>query len=203
LQTEGNIQATNPLAKHYKGPGIDLSAADADALVKFIADLPKPSIREPRSAAEREALSNGTKVFERIGCSDCHVKQIGIVDGLFSDLLLHDMGSTLNDPVEPNPPTGTVAVNFTGYAGSGRIFKQEEIDTPELAREWRTPPLWGIADSAPYMHDGRAETLADAIKLHDGEAMAVKQKYLELASEERANLIFFLRCLIAPAQTGR
>ena len=34
--------------------------------------------------------------------------------------------------------------------------------------EWRTPPLWGVADSAPYMHDGRANTLSDAIELHGG-----------------------------------
>ena len=39
-----------------------------------------------------------------------------------------------------------------------------------LAQEWRTPPLWGVADSPPYLHDGRAYTLEDAIRLHDGEA---------------------------------
>ena len=25
-------------------------------------------------------------------------------------------------------------------------------------REWRTPPLWGVASTAPYLHDGRAAT---------------------------------------------
>ena len=34
--------------------------------------------------------------------------------------------------------------------------------------EWRTPPLWGVADSAPYMHDGRAANLEQAIVMHGG-----------------------------------
>jgi hypothetical protein len=39
-----------------------------------------------------------------------------------------------------------------------------------LAQEWRTPPLWGLSDSAPYLHDGRAETVLEAIAQHGGEA---------------------------------
>jgi CxxC motif-containing protein (DUF1111 family) len=34
--------------------------------------------------------------------------------------------------------------------------------------EWRTAPLWGVADSGPYLHDGRANSLAEAIELHGG-----------------------------------
>ena len=36
-------------------------------------------------------------------------------------------------------------------------------------QEWRTPPLWGIRDSGPYLHDGRATTLEQAIAIHGGE----------------------------------
>ena len=30
-------------------------------------------------------------------------------------------------------------------------------------REWRTPPLWGFRDSGPYLHDGRAQNLDEAV----------------------------------------
>jgi len=41
--------------------------------------------------------------------------------------------------------------------------------TGPLPAEWRTPPLWGVARSAPYLHDGRAPTLEEAIRLHGGQ----------------------------------
>ena len=37
------------------------------------------------------------------------------------------------------------------------------------SEEWRTPPLWGIRDSGPYLHDGRADTLDEAVALHGGQ----------------------------------
>jgi CxxC motif-containing protein (DUF1111 family) len=199
LQTEGHAQAANPLAPHYKGPDTDLSANDVDQLVAFVVNLPQPTTREARSASDRQMRQRGERVFERIGCGACHIRDVGRVEGLFSDLLLHDMGPAFADPVEPNPPTQKVLreVPF-GYSGSGRIFVDEEVRTPELAQEWRTPPLWGIADSAPYLHDGRAATLAEAIMLHGGEAAPSARRYREMAGEDRAGLLFFLQSLVAP-----
>jgi cytochrome c peroxidase len=39
-----------------------------------------------------------------------------------------------------------------------------------LMQEWRTPPLWGFRDSGPYLHDGRAKNLEEAVAFHDGQA---------------------------------
>ena len=39
-------------------------------------------------------------------------------------------------------------------------------------REFRTAPLWGVGATGPYLHDGRADTLDAAIRLHGGEAAA-------------------------------
>ncbi len=39
-----------------------------------------------------------------------------------------------------------------------------------LQREWKTPPLWGVRDSGPYLHDGRAITIEEAIEWHGGES---------------------------------
>ena len=68
----------------------------------------------------------------------------------------------------------------------------------DLQREWRTPPLWGVADTAPYMHDGRAKTLEEAILWHSGEAHASKDLFVALNSKDKGNLIAFLMTLRAP-----
>jgi cytochrome c peroxidase len=66
-------------------------------------------------------------------------------------------------------------------------------------QEWRTPPLWGVADSAPYMHDGRAETLLESITMHDGEASGTRDRFLNLSLSDRHALIAFLETLVAPS----
>jgi CxxC motif-containing protein (DUF1111 family) len=207
LQTKGHSQAVNPLAAHYRPEGIDLSSADVDALVAFVANLPKPSIRQPRNSFEEESSRIGMRVFERIGCSTCHVRQQGAVDGLFSDLLPHDMGEALEDPAgalpaqRPDQRIGTGSMQGSWAGGPSDLFDQES-HTPELAREWRTPPLWGEADSAPYMHDGRAGTIAEAILLHGGEAAATIETYRNLTDDDRASLFFLLKSLVAPQPQG-
>jgi CxxC motif-containing protein (DUF1111 family) len=202
LQTPGHDQPVNPLAPHYKGKEDDLSGSDVELLVTFIGDLPRPLQREPRTAIEREMLVLGEATFHSIGCQACHTQHVGRVENIFSDLLLHDLGAALEDPVEPNPPTHTVTreVSVGGYSGGGSVFVSTEVEIrpPDLAREWRTPPLWGVADSAPYLHDGRADTLAEAILLHSGEAATSTRRYRELPGDQRAALIAFLESLVAP-----
>jgi CxxC motif-containing protein (DUF1111 family) len=69
----------------------------------------------------------------------------------------------------------------------------------ENAKLWRTPPLWGVAVSAPYLHDGRAPTIEGAIRAHDGEGTKSREAYLALDPEEQAALLAFLGSLQAPA----
>ena len=64
--------------------------------------------------------------------------------------------------------------------------------------EWRTPPLWGVADSGPYMHDGRAASLTDAIKLHGGQGQRSANRFARLGTNDQRRLIGFLRTLRAP-----
>ena len=70
---------------------------------------------------------------------------------------------------------------------------------PATQQEWRTPPLWGVRDSAPYMHDGRANTLEQAIALHGGEATRSAQMYFALLPDERARVLAMLKSLVAPS----
>jgi len=58
--------------------------------------------------------------------------------------------------------------------------------------------LWGVADSAPYLHDGRAETLEEAIKLHGGQAAMSMRRFGDLTISEQDFLVEFLKTLHAP-----
>jgi CxxC motif-containing protein (DUF1111 family) len=58
-----------------------------------------------------------------------------------------------------------------------------------------TRPLWGLAETAPYLHDGRAPTVQDAIVLHGGEGAGAREAYLALDDEGRASVRVFLASL--------
>ena len=112
---------------------------------------------------------------------------LGDVDGIYSDLLLHNMGHELSD-------SGSYTVL------EPEIASKEKSKQPRAANEleWRTPPLWGLRDSAPYLHDGRAATVADAVGLHGGEGTAAAQGYERLSEKERGQVELFLQTLAAP-----
>ena len=71
-----------------------------------------------------------------------------------------------------------------------------------VASEWKTPPLWGVADSAPYLHDGRAETLEAAIEAHQGESSGVTTAFKNLPPGEQQGVIAFLNTLKAPKSSA-
>ena len=86
---------------------------------------------------------------------------------LYSDLLLHDMGS-LGDGIAQSD------------AG---------------VREFRTAPLWGLRASGPYLHDGRATTVDEAIRAHVGEALTSRQHYERLTPTQQNQLLEFLKII--------
>jgi CxxC motif-containing protein (DUF1111 family) len=149
-------------------PDPELTASEAELIEFFLAMLGPP----PRAAsATSDSAIEGAAVFAAIGCSTCHVPALDGPDGpvpLFSDLLLHEI-----------LPDGTAGI----------------VDGPAGQTELRTPPLWGLRDTAPYLHDGSAPTIDDAVRAHAGEAAAVRDSYLGLTDADRAALQAFLESL--------
>ncbi len=168
--------------------GTDLSDAQCDLMTDFLRDLPRPIEATATSTLMGKNIELGRAKFASIGCADCHTPKLGPVEGLYSDLLLHDMGVSL----ESSP----------GAYGQPPVpSPQFATDSRPNSAEWRTPPLWGIADSAPYLHDGRAATLNAAIELHSGEAEGVTHAYKTLPGEDRDAILAFLGSLRAPRRT--
>jgi cytochrome c peroxidase len=88
---------------------------------------------------------------------------------------------------------------ITEQATTLSLYVRVHYEPTMFNQEWRTPPLWGVADSAPYMHDGRADTLLEAITMHDGEAAGTRDRFLHLPLADRLALIAFLKTLVAPS----
>jgi CxxC motif-containing protein (DUF1111 family) len=202
LQVPGHNQGIDPLDPGYRAPGLDLTQEQCDDLSAFVGSLPRPEQRQPKDSDERDLWQAGEHVFETVGCANCHIRTLGSVEGLYSDLLLHDLGPTLADPVGTPSSESNSTPTSGGYNGGGQrdIF----INAPAITRrQWRTPPLWGVADSAPYLHDGRAATLEEAIKDHGGEGSSSARLFATLPTGERAKLLAFLNSLAAPKETIR
>jgi CxxC motif-containing protein (DUF1111 family) len=187
LEVPGFARASPPWKSDYKAPGIDLTREQCETLTRFVASLPRPGERPADSPEQAGAIERGRQLFASVGCAVCHRPKLGDVDGIYSDLLLHDMGRELSD-------SGSYTVLEPETASKDKSKQPRAANE----REWRTPPLWGLRDSAPYLHDGRAATVADAVALHGGEGMAAARAYQSLPENERKQVELFLQSLAAP-----
>ena len=66
------------------------------------------------------------------------------------------------------------------------------------AAHFTSARLWGVADTAPYLHDGRAVTLTDAVLMHGGEAQVARDNFIALSDTDEDDVIDFLRTLRTP-----
>jgi CxxC motif-containing protein (DUF1111 family) len=185
LGNPGSAQPV-PLSKpSYSPPGLDLTQQQCDEMTSFVRSLPQPIEVSPENAEEQLLAEAGKDMFHSFGCADCHTANIGDVKGIYSDLLLHRMGRELQ--------------GGGSYGDPPIPFSEDDPLEGPLADEWRTPALWGVADSAPYMHDGRAATLSDAIDAHRGQAARSARAFASASSTKQLSLVTFLQTLRAPA----
>jgi CxxC motif-containing protein (DUF1111 family) len=205
LNVPDHPQAGVPQKPDYEVAGLDLNQAQCNALIQYISDLPAPTRQVPLDKEAAEWIADGHRLFASVGCAKCHAENVGEVAGIFSDLLLHDLGPLLGDTGSYGvflPDTSPEQVPLEDLVNvrqpGSQTQPQKIIGATRL--EWRTPPLWGVRDSAPYLHDGRAETLEQAIAMHGGESEHITQAFFALTPQKRFKLISFLKTLTAPQQ---
>ena len=58
--------------------------------------------------------------------------------------------------------------------------------------------LWGYRDSGPYLHDGRAQNLSEAVKFHKGQASESAERFARLSATGQSEIEEFLNSLAAP-----
>ncbi|MGO9462762.1 MAG: di-heme oxidoredictase family protein [Isosphaeraceae bacterium] len=171
LEVPGRHQAASPMESEPRTTGLDLTQQECDALVAYVRHLPAPTARKPVGSRQSKEIAEGRSLFESAGCATCHQPRLGHIDAIYSDLLMHDMGAALS--------------GSGSYRGGSGL----------KSHEWRTPPLWGFRDSAPYLHDGRAATLEQAVAFHGGEASSSAKRFFKLLTAEQLRVQAFLRSL--------
>jgi hypothetical protein len=88
------------------------------------------------------------------------------VVSLFGDLRRHDMGAGLAEEVDE--------------IGTGKsVFETEN--------------LWGVGSTPPYLHDGRAASIPEAILEHGGEALAARNAFAGDSTTAQKHLVTFLK----------
>ncbi|MCK5943648.1 MAG: c-type cytochrome [Planctomycetes bacterium] len=172
---QGSATPNAPTFDNDGVPDPELSPSDLGDLIAFSRFLAPP---QPRPF--NEAASRGQALFDTIGCAKCHLPELESSRGpvrAFTDLLLHDMGPGLAGEVSFGTP------------------QMGANDPPTTEAEWRTAPLWGVASAGPWLHDGRASSLDEAILLHGGESQSIRDAYVGLSAQEREDILEFLRHL--------
>jgi CxxC motif-containing protein (DUF1111 family) len=178
-------------APTYVSTGTDMSWRQLRDMTAFVSTLPRPIEVLPEQADLTDMAIEGKRLFGKVGCAACHVPDMSGVKGVYSDFLLHDIAT----PLDGNNGGGGGA---DGYDPNEPRSLPERTPGEPLSNEWKTPPLWGVASSAPYMHDGGSPTLQTAILRHKGDATAVTKAYQKLSAQERQSIIEFLKTLQAP-----
>ncbi len=154
--------------------------------MRFLAP-PTPSTQGIPGDPSPQSMQMGQALFSQIHCDSCHTPALqtstsafapGLSNqtaGLYSDLLVHHMGSGLADNV------------IQGSAG------------PD---EFRTAPLWGVGQRIFFLHDGRATPenggLLSAIEAHasnGSEANSVISIFNSLSPQKQQDILNFLRSL--------
>jgi len=159
--------------------------SDIESFAVFMRMLAPPAPAPPTPETEK-----GRASFAKVGCVHCHTPSLTtgakIASGsstvpsvalsnqtanLFSDLLVHHMGTGLADGIT--------------QGGAG----------PD---EFRSAPLWGVGQRIFFLHDGRTTNLVEAIRAHKSpgsEANIVIDRFNRLSTQEQQEIIDFLRSL--------
>lgn len=168
----------------HSGLTIDPEVSDQTIrdVVFYLRTLKAPIPRTP----DDQQVIRGKALFNQIQCNSCHIPEWTTLSSdiaalsnktfyPYTDLLLHDMGSDLDDGATE---------------GSAETY------------EWRTPPLWGLGLSPDsqggqyfLMHDGRAGNIEEAILMHGGEGQNSREQFKTLSPADKQALIKFLESL--------
>jgi len=219
MQFHFGIQPVEVIGAGVDGDGDGVSdevtIGEMTALHFFDVANPRPAKARVRGKTDKDDDDAGTALFDNLGCAGCHMPVLttqvpsvplaypevpaepfsnvyawvdlveadfdrapgaGVLVPLFSDLKRHDMGPALAETLEPS---------------------SAPLEIPNT--HFVTARLWGVADTAPYLHDGRAATLYQAIWYHGGEAETARDAFIDgLSTADQRLLLRFLGRLRTP-----
>jgi mono/diheme cytochrome c family protein len=192
MQTEPSVNkhCITPNTNTF-GTGANCQDPDADGVTKEITDgqltagsvfmgLLGTPVRVPAPDATAQARVNqGEALFNQVNCQACHTQNMTINTPIHVEKgdTTTGAGITLNLATQTRLPRPAVAANGSMTAEIWSDSRRHEMGPEDTdskpfnqisASVFMTPPLWGIRDTGPFLHDGRAKTLLDSILLHGG-----------------------------------
>lgn len=158
------------------GEGVD---SDGDGVVNEILagelsalHIYLASLERPQQQRTFGRVKRGRELFNELGCASCHRPTLVTRSRLLPVAF----------PENPENPRENVFL---------------EIDLTQFPTRF-LPRTRGVADTAPYLHDGRATTLGQAILLHGGEAQISRDNFAALSDNSQEAVLRFLRTLRTP-----
>lgn len=190
------------------GDGVtsEITEGQVTALTLFLAMQEVPQELPPEQSDFVPLYAEGIARFAAIGCADCHVPSLPVRSPVFvlgardsSARQTVDLSKEAAMPrLSPAEQTGTFDLRLFSDLKRhdlGQANAEARADRGVPGTLFLTRPLWGVARSRPYLHDGHAPTIEDAILLHGGEAQASRDAFAALTDGERAPIRVLLMTL--------
>ena len=197
-----------PTDRDEDGVLVEYTAGMLTALQVYLSLLEIPIERPLSGAAGAHLHAEGRRQFDEMGCSECHRPVLSLRRDVYRIPPVHKGGVSLTYPLTEHMESPRLRRDEPHTHGYGvRLFsdlKRHDMgpglaethasgDIPEAT--FLTRPLWGLAVTAPYLHDGRARTVDAAIRLHGGASAESAERYEEGGDDERRALLAFLHSL--------
>lgn len=149
------------------------------------------ALKVPPRGPITAAVTAGAALFDKIGCTSCHVATLTtapsgtainggtyiVSDAIggkqfhpYSDFLLHSLGQNECEGIQQNGPADTIC-------------------------KMRTMPLWGVSTRTQLMHDAQSPTYGEAIQRHGGEAADEQNRFNRLSNAQQQEVLAFLGSL--------
>jgi CxxC motif-containing protein (DUF1111 family) len=159
-------------------PDPEISTNEIEKVTAFTRFLAPPPRQVFTDSSDRYLAERGRKLFAELQCAACHIPKMRTGPSnvkalnrknvaLYSDLLVHDMGTNLAD----------ICLNMAHPP------------------EFRTEMLMGLRFRDKFLHDGSAKTVREAIERHGGEAQRSRDRFKALNDKDKKALLKFLNSI--------
>ena len=184
---------------------VHLALLELPVIEPLIQDRQLPAAAQallpPTTTSFAYDFQRGRRQFHELGCAGCHLPMMVLEDPL---LTVEGM-----PPIDLSQQMRRPALRYDPSLGGYPVWlfsdlKRHDMGESNLAQhvqngvaraEYMTPRLWGVADSAPYLHDGRAPSFDYAIAGHDGEGAAARAAFAAAPFEDQGALRVYLMSL--------
>ncbi len=207
------------LDKDQDGVVSEISSGQVSALVAFLATMDVPQIEIPTEGVYQHIepigdveyvqspeltwrWQEGRQLFEEIGCSGCHQPFLRLRSSIYKvdEWTTIDLSKQGAKPIPQREGDFYLVPVFSDFKRHkmGQKLKSKGSEMGVDAESYLTRRLWGLSQSAPYLHLGEALTFDEAIEGHmseGSEALFAGEHFFSLKEDQKSSLRVFLQSL--------